>query len=350
MSPARTHGIIVTVASIALALSACAEGIEPPLPTSMVEVRSGLDFWFGPTGMCKGSDDLTCPTSGQTPVQWPTAEVALAPFAIDIDEVTNFQYEYCVAMKACSPPQFGNAADPSQFEYYGTERSRKFPVVNVTWGQANAYCEFVKKRLPSELEWERVAKGAGTPRAFAVDERWASPSACEGKLSAIGCGGDQRMEATGASQSDFVTEGGARIFHLTGNAAEWTDTWYDETITCAAPPPCDRIDACPSELGAERTRCEQNALECPACDRVTSGECYYMCEDSTSPSIVCVAYDAPVDASVLTPDQGADKVIRGGSVTVTRNQLCGLHAWSRQRNSLAFLSNAVGFRCARTLE
>lgn len=337
------------LASFALAGAAsCAQGIEPPEPNAMVEIRTGLDFEFGPEGSCKGSDDVPCGATEGVPVQFPKVSVKLAPFAIDADEVTNFQYEYCVEKGVCTDPKAYNAISQSQIDYYRTERFRDYPVVSVSWQQANEYCKFVGKRLPTEVEWERVAKGAGTPRAYPVDFPMTVADDCNGKLNAVGCGGDQSYEETGASSSDFVTENGSKIFHLAANAAEWTDTWYQLDVTCQGDAPCKRTDQCGND-----DACKTLAASCPACSSVpaSEGECFFQCDGTSTKTVVCDAYSASgLDPSEFLPDSGSDKAIRGGSVSVTRTQRCLLHGWNRdQRNTVTFVSPSVGFRCAKSL-
>ncbi|MCC6620844.1 MAG: formylglycine-generating enzyme family protein [Deltaproteobacteria bacterium] len=344
--------LVVLGAALPLGVAACAEGIEPPKPTAMASVTDGLTFEFGLEGLCKGSDDLTCDVAGDLPLEYPKVKVQLAPFAIDVHEVTNFQYEYCVEKGGCTEPQFGNAPEPTQFDYYLTERYRDYPVVNVTWVQAQEYCAFVGKRLPTEVEWERVAKGPSpdAPRDFPIEGDFTSPQDCEGKLNAIGCGGDQKMERVGASANDFVIEDGTKIYHLAANASEWTDSWYKADVTCLADAPCLRENECAALPSDQQAACIAAAKNCGLCASLSEGECHYMCEGFGRKTILCTAYDEPLTQSELVPTSGSDKAIRGGSVSTTRTQRCLLHSWNRdQRNATTFLANSLGFRCARSL-
>jgi len=78
-----------------------------------------------------------------------THDVELTGFLIDKTEVTQAAYASCVGAGKCSAPaaNFDPAAKPTH------------PVTNVTWDQAQEYCSFVNKRLPSEAEWEAAARG-----------------------------------------------------------------------------------------------------------------------------------------------------------------------------------------------
>lgn len=339
------------------ATGACSDEILKVEPTAMAEIRTGLRFSFGPDGMCKQGEDVACQLTGAIPIRIPQVDVDLQPFAIDIDEVTNAQYRECELRGACPEHQFYNAVSRSQEGYYLTEEFANHPVVFVSWNDAEAYCAFRGLRLPSEFEWERVARGAA-PRGIASDAVPAmqKPADCEGRLNAIGCGGDQVLEATGASDQDFVDEAGQRIFHLASNAAEWTSTWYRFDVTCQAPAPCLRIDQCEQLAPGERTACQQDTLNCPACELQSgeSGSCYFMCDDGSDlgpgRSIVCNQYDKVVAAADLEPTTGTEKVIRGGSVSTNRTETCQLYAWSREvREEITFDSPSLGFRCAKSL-
>lgn len=352
-----------------LGLSACADGRTPPAPTAQVEIRTGLQFDFGPDGLCRNGSAAvdavtqTCSSPAPLDVQYPKVTVQLQPFALDVHEVTNLQYQYCVAKGACTPPQFGNAPDPAtQNDYYDNPRFEQYPVVNVTWIQANEYCQFVGRRLPTEFEWERVAKGAGsTPRQFPTDENITAVNQCVGVFNSTGCGGDLKMEQVGTAAKDFVTESGTRVYHLGGNAAEWTATPWSQGTTCQENPPCPTVTECRTTFpaGEQRDACEQAATVdpsspggCSACNALGAGggECFFMCAESNqSRSLVCVAYDEVMDPADLVDDT-AEVAIRGGSVVTGKGATCLHHAWNRtQRQAKSFIGNFLGFRCAADL-
>jgi formylglycine-generating enzyme required for sulfatase activity len=82
----------------------------------------------------------------------PTHLVAVKAFDMDATEVTVAAYRACVQGRACTPPGSGNG------QTWGLGDGR-LPVNLVTWEQAQTYCSWAGKRLPTEEEWEYAARG-----------------------------------------------------------------------------------------------------------------------------------------------------------------------------------------------
>jgi formylglycine-generating enzyme required for sulfatase activity len=87
----------------------------------------------------------------------PAHHVQLNAFWVDQLEVTNGMYGLCVNAGACRPPVKLNSDNRS--EYFGNPEFQDYPVVYVAWQDANAYCQWAGRRLPTEAEWERAARG-----------------------------------------------------------------------------------------------------------------------------------------------------------------------------------------------
>jgi sulfatase modifying factor 1 len=83
-------------------------------------------------------------------------------FGIDRTEVTNLAWRRCVTAGRCVPPRI----DDDDPRFGGSE----LPVAGITHAEAAAYCAFAGGRLPTELEWERAARG-GTPGPDCSAER-----------------------------------------------------------------------------------------------------------------------------------------------------------------------------------
>ena len=73
-------------------------------------------------------------------------------------EVTNQQYRYCVQAQQCAAP------DEPAGDAHFAEGDRALPVVFVTAYDAAQFCSWIGRRLPTEPEWERMARGTdGAP-------------------------------------------------------------------------------------------------------------------------------------------------------------------------------------------
>ena len=88
----------------------------------------------------------------------PAHTVSLNAYWIDQVEVTNSMYAQCVRAGGCgAAPQ--DVKSSTRNTYYNDSLYADFPVIYVTWNQADAYCIWAGRRLPSEAEWEKAARG-----------------------------------------------------------------------------------------------------------------------------------------------------------------------------------------------
>lgn len=143
----------------------------------------------------------------------PLHRVYLSGYLIDRYEVTNSQYRQCVDGGSCAAPKDREAFDDGE--------RKQHPVVNVTWSQARSYCQWAGKRLPTEAEWEKVARGTdgrrypwGNSETVIEQHR---PKGNEAKLTANG------TEPVGTHTSSASPYG---VYGLVGSISEWVKDWY----------------------------------------------------------------------------------------------------------------------------
>lgn len=267
------------VVGVAGTVSAVADGVQTgsvsaiKAPKGMVFVPGGA-FFRG----CNQQIDDTCANSEK-----PAGMVEVDDFFMDINEVTVLEYTRCVNEMGCSPtPSVGecNFTEPDRLDY---------PINCVNWGQATDYCRFVGKRLPTEVEWEKAARG--------VDGRrypW----------------GNEEPDVGGAYRANWG-DGLSRVLWV-------RDHWEFDA-------PVGRF-----EIGASPYGCLDMA-----------GNVAEWVSDWWADS-----YVGMVEKNPKGPDSGTLRVVRGGSFREYRRRI---RTSARDYHSMDFWDGHVGFRCATDL-
>ena len=135
----------------------------------------------------------------------PTSKVFVGAFLIDEFEVTNARYLRCIEAGSCTRPIGRGYDDPTK---------ANLPVTIISWQQAVAYCRWAGKRLPTEAEWEKAARG-GDGRRYPWGNSFEAKRANVGYTAGTTPVGSL---PTGASPYGAMD--------MAGNVWEWTASLY----------------------------------------------------------------------------------------------------------------------------
>ncbi|MBN2056325.1 SUMF1/EgtB/PvdO family nonheme iron enzyme [bacterium] len=192
-------------------------------PTPVPVIRGGMILVPGGPFMM-GSEHGTV---GAGKDEMPRHEVVLSPFYMDLHEVTVLKF--CEFLNDQPPTSsIGNWIDldspPRQIRrmknmYVPESRTGSYPVVNVSWDGADAYARWVGKRLPTEAEWERAARGTDLRQwPWGNDD---DPTRCNVMESPLG-----QLMPVGSASGDISAIG---CVDMGGSIMEWCHDYYSDT-------------------------------------------------------------------------------------------------------------------------
>ena len=174
--------------------------VAPVADTPMAEVSEGA-FTMGFDGTQALEDER------------PAHRVWLATFSIDLYEVTTAQYASFLA--GSTRPR------PWQWETVRLPQDADRPVIGVDWADADAYCRWKGKRLPTEAEWEKAARGTDG-RLYPWGNREPTSHFANFALGARFSYGQVLLPVQSFEQGRSPYG----VYQMAGNAYEWVQDWY----------------------------------------------------------------------------------------------------------------------------
>ncbi len=168
--------------------------------TPMVLIPEG-PFWMGRDGAEALEDER------------PRHQVWLDAYSMDLYEVSTAQYARFLA--AAKRPA------PWQWETVNLSMHGDRPVIGVDWEDAEAYCRWAGKRLPTEAEWEKAARGTDE-RLYPWGNQTPTPSLANFALGAR-FSYHQVLMPVGHYKQGASPYG---LYDMAGNVWEWVQDWY----------------------------------------------------------------------------------------------------------------------------
>ena len=213
--------VAIIVGGVGQILLTGGEELETPVPsitrsiTTRVAPKDGMVQVYVPEGeFLMGSD---------SEADSPSHTVQLGAFWMDQTEVTNEMYAACVEAGDCTAPAL-NRTDPMS-SYYDNNEYKDYPVIYVSWKNAERYCKWAGRQLPTEAQWEKAARG--------TDGRiypWGNPKPDQ-KL--LNFANEVQTISPVKSYPEGASPYGA--YDMAGNVFEWVADWYDGNYYNSSP-------------------------------------------------------------------------------------------------------------------
>ncbi len=223
-TPAPTEAAIdPRLANVVTELVPVAGGENIEMGTNQTEAAIAVQECVNAGGNCQISyaeDSFPVHTVKLSSFQIERYEVTVGQFAAFLNTLGPNGHKNGCGGAQCAATQSEDGTSPIQFDgttYASIAYHENRPVTNVTWFGADAYCKAIGRRLPTEAEWERAARGP-TPASHTYP--WGSTFDSNLTNTSQNVGGTTEVGSYPDGASPFGAE------DMAGNVAEWVYDWY----------------------------------------------------------------------------------------------------------------------------
>lgn len=214
---------------------------NPSIGTTWLRTADNMTMVYVPA-----SEFLMGTNDGQS---WeaPAHKVYLDAFWIDQTEVTSKMYALCMDDGACLERPWPESSETHEF-YFGNPEFDNYPVINVNWLQAKAYCEWRGDRLPTEAEWEKAASWDESRQEKYIYPWGNTFNGSITNLCDTTCIRDGLV--SGLNIELYANDGYAEVapvgnyiegaspygaMDMAGNVSEWVNDWFSDTYYEVSP-------------------------------------------------------------------------------------------------------------------
>jgi formylglycine-generating enzyme required for sulfatase activity/serine/threonine protein kinase len=155
---------------------------------------------------------------------WPAHTVMVDDFYIDQFEITNARYSECEKAGGCDRRSDPNRKSYTRESYYGNMAYDDYPVIYVSWYEAQSYCKWRDARLPTEAEWEKAARGGEKYNTYPWGD--ATPKCEFGAVNGAKFNDSKDCNHTDTERIGSYGDNGYGLYDMAGNVFEWVDDWY----------------------------------------------------------------------------------------------------------------------------
>lgn len=190
------------------------------ITTAVAECQQG---YGGPAGTCQlsyGEDSVPQHNVTVSPYQMETYEVSYEQYLTFLNSLGAGAHRNGCLGQPCIQTRAESETSNITFDsanYNVNAAILNLPVTNITWYGAMAYCQAIGRRLPTEAEWERAARG-DDGRIFPWGNEWLPDNAAARRATIVD-------KSAANAFANISSPYGA--INLAGNVAEWVSDWYD---------------------------------------------------------------------------------------------------------------------------